>query len=61
MLDQKLHIGQRVNKVGGDYKFCGEIVCVFSKRSGHIRVVVENDDGLLFIFNEKQLQREADA
>lgn len=53
---QPLFEGTRVHKVGGDYSFVGIVVSVFTKRSGAIRYVVENDDGLLFIFNVNQLE-----
>lgn len=48
-------IGDRVKKVGGDYDFEGEVVAVFSKRSGVTRVVVEDDRGVLMIYSEKNL------
>jgi len=50
-----MKVGMWVKKVGGDYKFQGVIVSVFNKKSGETRVVVENEDGVLFIFNPKQL------
>jgi hypothetical protein len=49
-------VGDRVTKVGGDYRFEGEVRAVFTKRSGKVRYVVENGDGLLFIFNEGNLR-----
>ena len=49
--------GDKVRKIGGDYKFEGVVVAVFAKLSGVFRVVVEDDRGVLFIFNEKQLER----
>ena len=48
-------VGQYVKKEEGDYTFHGVIVCVFLKRSGAVRVVVENHDGVLHIFNPSQL------
>jgi len=48
--------GDRVLKDGGDYKFEGQVVAVFYKRSGQVRIVVENDAGILHIFSEPQLQ-----
>lgn len=48
----KYSIGQRFMKLGGDYRFTGEIVAAFRKKNGMVRYVGENDDGLLFIFNE---------
>lgn len=49
-------VGDRVEKTGGDYTFRGLVVAVFRKRSGAVRLVVENADGLLFIFSETQLR-----
>lgn len=53
----KFKVEDRVQKVGGDYRFEGEVVAVFHKRTGQVRLVVEDDRGLLFIFNEKNLQK----
>jgi hypothetical protein len=49
-------VGQRVEKVGGDYSYSGVVVAVIIKRSGVVRIVVEDDRGLLFIFNPSQLK-----
>jgi hypothetical protein len=49
-------IGERVIKSSGDYVFEGEIVSVFTKRSGAVRYVVEDDRGLLLIMNAKQVE-----
>lgn len=51
----KLSIGDKVQKVGGDYRFEGTVVSIFNKKSGVIRLVVEDERGLLFIFNENNL------
>ncbi len=51
-------VGDKVRKTSGDYKFSGTVVSVFAKKSGAVRYVVENDDGLLFIFNVSQLEIE---
>lgn len=48
----KYWIGQPFQKIGGDYRFSGVIVARFRKENGLIRYVGENEDGLLFIFNE---------
>lgn len=48
-------IGDLVEKTIGDYRYRGYIVSIFEKRYGQVRFVVENDDGMLFIFNEGQL------
>src|SRR5574343_172788 len=55
-LDGVFEVGDRVEKIGGDYSFEGEVVSVFKKRSGAVRLVVEDDRGLLFIFNETNLK-----
>lgn len=47
----------KVKKVGGDYTYEGIIVGVIHKRSGKIRYVVEDDRGMLFIFNENSLEK----
>jgi hypothetical protein len=49
------HEGDRVAKRGGDYSFVGVVLAAFSKRSGSPRYAVENDDGLIHIFNGEQL------
>lgn len=51
-----LNVGDRVVKTVGDYTFSGYVVSVFTKRSGIVRVVVENDEGILHIFSENQLK-----
>lgn len=48
-------VGDTVLKTGGDYTFRGVVVTSFPKRGGQPRVVVENDDGVLHIFNPDQL------
>ena len=50
-------VGDRVEKVGGDYRYDGWIVAVVVKRSGQVRYVVEDERGLLFIFSEPDLRR----
>ena len=49
-------IGDPVAKVGGDYRFEGKVAGIVRKKSGQIRYVVEDDRGLLFIFNPAQLE-----
>lgn len=51
-----MNVGDRVEKIGGDYTFKGIVVSVFQKTLGGTRVVVENEQGLLHIFSEKQLE-----
>lgn len=57
----ELKIGDKVRKVGGDYSFEGVVVSVFEKFTWGdvkpIRVVVQNPDGVLHIFNPKQLEK----
>jgi hypothetical protein len=52
----KFQVGDRVHKDSGDYTFEGEVVAAFAKKSGTVRYVVEDDRGLLFIFNESSLK-----
>jgi hypothetical protein len=47
--------GNGVKKTGGDYEFYGNVVAVFTKNSGVIRYVVENEAGILHIFSEGDL------
>lgn len=49
-------VGDHVIKDTGDYRYEGIVVVVFQKLSGQWRLVVENKDGMLFIFSEKQLR-----
>ncbi len=50
-----MQVGDKVIKTGGDYTFEGTVVSVFQKLSGKIRVVVEDDRGILHIFSEANL------
>jgi hypothetical protein len=53
----KFIVGQRVIKQGEDSRFEGEVVAAFVKRDlKTLRYVVENDDGVLHIANERQLR-----
>ena len=52
---QQFQPGDMVAKVGGDYTFFGEVRSAFTKKSGVWRYCVENDAGILHIFNGKQL------
>jgi hypothetical protein len=54
-------LGDEVEKTGGDYTFHGEVVAVFAKRSGAIRYVVEDAQGLLHIFSDKNLTRTVES
>lgn len=55
--DFQITRGDHVIKDSGDYRFEGVVVSVFQKLSGQRRLVVENRDGMLFIFNESQLKK----
>lgn len=52
-----LRVGDHVAKEGGDYRFEGVIDCVFRKRSGVTRIVVEDADGVLLIMAPRQVRR----
>lgn len=54
-LHANFKIGERVDKVGGDYRFQGHVVGAFEKRAGQIRYAVENQDQILHIYSEKNL------
>ena len=51
----QFNVGDKVSKVGGDYRFDGTVRAVFEKESGAIRLVVEDDRGILHIYSEKNL------
>ena len=48
--------GDLVEKGGGDYTFVGHVVAVFEKLSGAVRLVVEDDRGVLHVYSEKILR-----
>ena len=48
--------GDKVRKVGGDYRFDGVVVAVFQKLSGVTRYVVEDDRGVLHVYSRKNLE-----
>lgn len=54
----KFKIGDKAVKPNG-YKFNSIIVSVFKNTKGEIRIVAENADGMLHIFNENQLEHES--
>jgi len=54
-------VGDQVEKIGGDYTFVGYVVAVFPKLSGAIRLVVEDDRGVLHVYSEKILRLLATA
>lgn len=57
MTEAVFEIGEPVAKVGGDYRFDGWVVGHMWKRSGELRYAVEDDRGVLHIFNERQICR----
>ena len=59
MATPKFKIGDKVYKPNG-YKFDAIIVSVFKTVSGSIRIVAENGEGLLHIFNENNLELKND-
>lgn len=56
MSDTQFKVNDQVSKVGGDYTFEGTVVAVFHKLSGAIRLVVEDDRGVLHVYSEKNLK-----
>ena len=52
-----MNVGQKVSKVGGDYRFDGVVVAAFKKLSGAVRFVVEDDRGVLHIFGPANLTK----
>lgn len=58
----EFNVGDRVEKVGGDYQFEGVVVAVFTKRDpSRVRLVVEDDRGVLHIYSEKNLRHAPDT
>lgn len=55
-MESKYKVGDAVEKVGGDYQFEGTVVSVFTKLSGLVRLVVEDDRGVLHVYSEKNLK-----
>jgi hypothetical protein len=53
--DQITWVGDRVRKTSG-YTFEGVVLAAFSNTKGQPRLVVEHDDGWLFIFNPEQVE-----
>lgn len=48
-----------VRKIKG-YKYTGRVVSVFLTLAGLTRLVVDNGDGMLHIFNEDQMELDVD-
>jgi hypothetical protein len=55
MLPKEINYADLLQKTGGDYKFEGLVVATFRKTNGAFRVVLENSDGFLHIFDPSQL------
>lgn len=55
-MNAQFKVGDLVEKTGGDYQFVGHVVSVFTKLSGAIRLVVEDDRGVLHVYSEKNLK-----
>ena len=51
-----ISVGDTVKRVSSDYTFIGTVVAKFNKLSGLVRYVVEDDRGVLFIWNEKNME-----
>ena len=49
-------IGDKVRRVNSDYEFVGTVVSVFTKTTGLVRYVVEDERGVLFIWNRKNME-----
>lgn len=56
-MGQDIVVGQRVERIGSDYVFIGTVVSVFKKISGAVRYVVEDDRGVLFIWNRTNMEK----
>jgi len=59
-MQAQFKVGDKVEKVGGDYTFVGVVVSVFQKLSGAVRLVVEDDRGVLHVYSEKNLRMKND-
>lgn len=57
----EFRLGEHVSKVGGDYRFDGTVIGVFTKLSGVVRYAVEDDRGVLHIYSAKNLKRREEA
>lgn len=50
-------VGDTVERVNSDYRFVGTVVSVFQKTTGQVRYVVEDDRGVLFIWNRNNMEK----
>ena len=55
-MEEEFKVGNKVEKVGGDYTFEGTVVAAFQKLSGAVRYVVEDDRGVLHVYSAKTLK-----
>jgi hypothetical protein len=51
----KFQVGDKVEKLKGDYYFGGWVVAAFTKVNGAERYVVENPAGILHVYSEGNL------
>jgi hypothetical protein len=56
IMNSVFQLNDLVSKVGGDYTFDGTVVAVFTKLSGVVRLVVEDDRGVLHVYSEQNLK-----
>lgn len=49
-------VGDKVSKKAG-YKYVGTVVAAFYTLADKPRIVVDNGDGMLHIFNHEQMER----
>jgi hypothetical protein len=56
IMNSVFQLNDLVSKVGGDYTFDGTVVAVFRKLSGVVRLVVEDDRGVLHVYSEQNLK-----
>ena len=52
-----IEIGDKVRRINSDYEFIGTVVSVFEKTSGLIRYVIEDERGILFIWNRENMEK----
>jgi len=55
MENNAFKVGDLVSKAGGDYRFDGTVIGVFTKLSGLVRYAVEDDRGVIHIYSAKNL------
>ena len=56
VVHEHLNRGTKVRKSSGDYHLDATIVVQFEKLSGQVRYVIEDDRGLLLIWNRNQFE-----